>query len=60
MKTIKVTFKSGESTVETSGYSGGECEQATAALERALGKTTTNTRTREYHSASTVGQKVSQ
>ena len=41
----------GAVTIETSGYRGPECEQATRELERALGRASDNVRKPEYHSA---------
>jgi hypothetical protein len=50
MKTIDVIIDSdGNVEVQTSGFSGPECKQATADLERALGKVTDDRVTSEYH-----------
>jgi hypothetical protein len=41
MKTIEVTFDdAGNAKIETTGFRGGECLQATIKLEEALGKKT--------------------
>lgn len=49
MKTITVTIEGGKAKVETAGFVGKACENATADLERAMGTTTTNTHTPEWH-----------
>jgi len=50
MKTVKVTFdEKGNATIETSGYSGGECMSETAELEAALGKKINTKKKAEYY-----------
>jgi len=50
MKTIEVVIdQNADVTVSTSGFVGAECKKATADLERALGKTTKDTVTADYH-----------
>ena len=50
MKTIEVVIdQNADVTVSTSGFVGAECKKATADLERALGKTTKDTVTPDYH-----------
>jgi len=50
MKTISVLIDTdGNVEVETTGFAGAECKQATADLERALGKTTDDRVTPEFH-----------
>jgi hypothetical protein len=50
MKTIDVIIDTdGNIAVQTSGFSGPECKQATADLERALGTVTDDRVTSEYH-----------
>jgi hypothetical protein len=50
MKQIDVIIDSdGNVEVQTSGFSGPECQKATADLERALGKVTDDRVTSEYH-----------
>ncbi len=52
MKTIEVIISpSGESRLETRGYAGSECKDASRALESALGKSTTESLTAEFHAA---------
>ena len=49
MKTIDVIIDDkGNPTIETSGFTGGECATETAALERALGAKVKDTKTPEY------------
>lgn len=49
-ETIHVEIdKDGSVVIETKGYSGAECEKATAELEKQLGKRTANARTADYH-----------
>ena len=43
----------GESRVETKGFAGSECREASRFLESALGKATTETLTAEFHDART-------
>jgi|TARA_R110000824_G_scaffold260399_1_gene449034 hypothetical protein len=49
MKTIEVVIDESGVVVSTSGFAGGECKKETADLERALGKTTNDTKTAEFH-----------
>lgn len=50
MKTIDVNIDpNGNPTIETSGFSGGECATETAALEKALGAKTKDTKTPEFY-----------
>lgn len=48
-KTITVTFDKGEATVETKGFTGGDCLKATLELEDALGGKTADRKTAEFH-----------
>jgi hypothetical protein len=51
MKRITITITdNAEVSVETTGYTGGECEKATARLEAALGGAVSNKRTPEFYS----------
>jgi hypothetical protein len=50
-KTIEVTIApDGQTRVETKGFSGSECRQASEFLEKALGKQTGEQLTAEFHS----------
>lgn len=51
-KTIQITISpKGETKIETSGFSGSSCQDATRALEAALGAKTSETFTGEYYTA---------
>jgi hypothetical protein len=51
MKTIEITVNPlGETKIETKGFSGSECLEATRELERALGMTSNDKRTAEFYS----------
>lgn len=47
-KTIKLTFEHGTVLVETQGFVGKACKDATADLERALGMKTSDRNTPEF------------
>ena len=50
MKTIEITVEpKGETKVETKGFSGAECRQASRFIEEALGRPTAEQRTAEFH-----------
>jgi hypothetical protein len=52
MKTIEITISpNGRFRVETKGFSGNKCRDASRFLEAALGKTTSETLTTEFHAA---------
>jgi Protein of unknown function (DUF2997) len=55
-----IVSPTGETKVQTKGYSGGDCLQASKFLEQALGVTTSDTRTAEYYEAVTTDQQVQQ
>jgi Protein of unknown function (DUF2997) len=50
----------GETTVQTKGYGGADCLQASKFIEQALGMTTTDQKTAEYYQATTATQQVEQ
>ena len=51
MKTIEITVNPlGETKIETKGFFGSECLEATRELERALGVTSKDQRTAEFYS----------
>lgn len=61
MRVIEVTVSpKGETTVQTKGYSGADCLQASKFLEQALGAVTDEQRTAEYFVAPTTEQHVQQ
>lgn len=50
MKTIEIVVSpQGETRLETKGFTGSECQQASRLLEQALGQTSSDTRTAEYY-----------
>lgn len=48
MKEILVTIEDGKAQIETKGFKGKACMDATAQLEKALGVTTTDRKTPEF------------
>ena len=56
MKTIRVIIKAGDTRIETSGFSGTSCQDATRSLEAALGKTVTDTPTEEAYADNSQNQ----
>lgn len=56
-RVIEVTVSpTGEATVQTKGYVGGDCVQASKFLERALGIATADQKTAEYYQAQITPQ----
>jgi hypothetical protein len=52
-KTIQITISpKGETKIETQGFTGSSCQDATRAMEAALGSKTSDTMTSEYYTAS--------
>ena len=61
MKTIEITISpKGETKVETKGFTGGECCEASRFIEQALGTRTAETLTAEYHQGQQAGQELEQ
>jgi hypothetical protein len=61
VKTIEITVDPrGQSRVETRGFTGSECRQASAFLEQALGRCTSERLTAEFHQAQTTDQSLNQ
>ena len=57
MKTIEITIlPTGESRIETKGFTGGECREASRLIERALGRVTSERLTPEFFSQVTSEQ----
>ena len=53
MKIIEIIVSpQGESRVQTKGFAGSECQQASRFLEQALGRSVRETLTGEFHGAS--------
>jgi hypothetical protein len=58
---IEVTVSpTGETTVQTKGYAGADCVQASKFLEQALGVSISDRKTAEYHETAAVQQQVQQ
>jgi len=58
---IEVTVSSkGETTLQTKGYGGSDCLQASKFLEQALGITTTDRKTGEFYQAASTEQHIQQ
>lgn len=61
MKTIEIVIDpKGQSKIETKGFTGGECRQASAFLELALGMRQSETMTAAFHQVQEVDQSLSQ
>ena len=61
MKTIEITVDpQGQARVETKGFSGSECREASRFLEQALGRSTGETLTAEFHQDQSVDQQLKQ
>ena len=61
MKTIEITVSpSGEAKVETRGFTGSECREASRFVEQALGRKTAETLTAEFHQGQQAGQELRQ
>ncbi len=50
----------GEATVQTTGFSGSECREASRFVEQALGRRTAETLTAEFHKGQQAGQELRQ
>ncbi len=60
-RTIEVTVSPrGEATVQTRGYTGGDCLAASRFLEQALGLVTAETKTPEFYTDQTADQALKQ
>ena len=60
-KVIEITVDpKGEATVQTRGFSGGECREASKFVEQTLGQKTAETLTAEFHQGQQAGQELRQ
>jgi hypothetical protein len=60
-KVIEVVVSpTGETTVQTNGYAGSDCQQASRWLEAALGIVTADRKTAEYHQTTPTQQQIQQ
>jgi hypothetical protein len=55
-----IVTKDGQTTVQTKGYSGNTCTDASKWLEEALGITTSDRKTNEFYATQTTEQHVQQ
>ena len=61
MRIIEITVDTkGQSKVETRGFTGGECRDASRFLELALGRSTGETLTAEFHQSQASNQQLKQ
>ena len=61
MKIIEITVSpSGEAKVQTKGFAGGQCRDASRFVEQALGTRTAETLTAEFHQDQPTGQELPQ
>ena len=60
-KTIEITVgPNGETTVQTRGFAGGECREASRFLEQALGRTAGERLTPEFHQDQSTDETLKQ
>ena len=61
MRTIEILVSpKGETTVQTKGFAGPSCRDASKFIEQALGQQTSETLTAEFHQAAVVDQHLQQ
>jgi hypothetical protein len=61
MKIIEITVDSkGQTTVETRGFTAGECREASKFVEQALGQRTGEQLTAEFHQAQPADEQLKQ
>ena len=61
MKTIEIIVSpQGESRVETKGFAGSECQEASKSLEQALGAKKGEQLTTEFHQSETSHQRLTE
>jgi hypothetical protein len=61
LKTIEITVgPRGETKVETKGFTGGACREASRFVEQALGTRSTEALTAEYHQGQQAAQELKQ
>lgn len=60
-QTIEIIVSAaGETTVQTKGFTGSSCREASKFIEKALGEKTSETLTAEFHQAASTQQKLEQ
>jgi hypothetical protein len=61
MRSIEIIVSpKGETSVQTRGFAGSSCREASKFIEQALGQRTSEQRTGEFHQQAAVQQQVSQ
>jgi hypothetical protein len=61
MKTIEIIVSpTGQTRVQTRGFTGSACQDASRFIEQALGQRAQEQLTTEYHASQTAGQEVRQ
>lgn len=55
-----IVSPTGETSIQTKGYTGADCQQASKFLEQALGIATADRKTSEFYSEQTAEQRVNQ
>jgi len=61
LKIIRITVDpKGQSRVETKGFAGGECREASRFVEQALGSRSAESLTAEFHQGQQAGQDIRQ
>ena len=61
MKTIEIIVSpTGKAQVQTRGFTGSACQDASRFIEQALGRRTQETLTPEYHASQTANEEVRQ
>ena len=61
MKTIEITVDSkGQTKVETRGFTGGDCREASKFIEQALGQSTGEKLTAEFYQGQSLDQQLKQ
>ena len=61
MKIIEITIaRNGQSTVETKGFTGTECRDASRFIEQAIGQQTNEILKAEFHQAANSQQQIQQ
>ena len=61
MKIIEITIApNGQSRVETQGFTGSECRDASRFIEQAIGQQTNEILKSEFHQATTAQQQIQQ
>jgi len=61
LKTIEITVSpTGQTTIQTKGFAGNSCQEASRFLEQALGVRQSDDRTSEFYQSETQSQSIQQ